>query len=179
MEHCRWWSQCKTFHEYKCFELDWPSRDCDCACVYVCVLFFSALHVCQHSAAAAAALHLLAPAEFTTVLRVKHTHKSDIEMCRRPFWADSESCLSRRRENEPTWLQRRPQLHLTPPPSPSHFVCFSLLSSSLSELLHPPPNKKNPPEVSGLPQRHEDGEGERLKHTREEISHKILISTFL
>lgn len=40
MEHCRWWSQCKTFHEYKCFEPDWPSRDCDCACVYVCVLFF-------------------------------------------------------------------------------------------------------------------------------------------
>lgn len=109
MEHCRWWSQCKTLHEYKCFEPGWPSLDCDCAGVCVCACVFAALHVCQHSAAAAA-LYLLAPAAFTPVLRVKHTHKSDTEMCRRPFWANGESCLSCLWENEPALLQRRPSL---------------------------------------------------------------------
>lgn len=126
MKHCRWWSQCKTLYEYKCFEPAWPSWDC------VCVrFFFSAWRVCERSSAAAA-LHLFAPAASTPVHGVKRTHKSDIEMCRRPFWADGESCLSRCRENEPTSHQRRPPLHLIllPPPPTVGLPLTAQLSSA-------------------------------------------------
>ena len=40
----------------------------------------------------------------------QRAHKSDTEMCQRPFWAEGESCLSHRRENEQVSLQRGPHL---------------------------------------------------------------------
>lgn len=166
MKHCRWWSQCKTFHEYKCFEPGWPSLDCDCA--GVCARAFAALHVCQHSAAAAA-LYLLAPAAFTPVLRVKHTHKSDTEMCRRPFWANGESCLSRRWENEPTSLQRRPQLHLGPLAGSRRLalLCGCYCTKNISKV------NRLPLLLTGV------GVGEGLRHMSGEVSHTKLIPIFL
>lgn len=144
MEHCRWWSQCKTFHEYKCFEPDWPSRDCDCACVRVCVcaFFFSSARVSAFSSSSSCTqspcscrIHIGPQGQTHT--QIRHRDVSEAILSRQWVvpeppqrkWADMTS------EEAPA----------TPDPlplSPSHFVCFSLLSYSLSELLHPPKTKK-------------------------------------
>lgn len=167
MEHCRWWSQCKSFHEYKFFEPGWPSLDCDCAGVCMCVCMRSLLCMCVsvqwqqlHS------ISLLLQHSWRSSGSNTHTNQTQrcvgghFEPTVGRAWAASEKMNRRYFRGDPcntrgpTGGSRRLAL-----------LCRSYCTKTAK--------------VNRLPQRLKGGVGARLRHMGDEVSHITLIPIFL